>query len=169
MFLKNIGGNNMGFLTNLPEWFVIGPLFGITVATMYAISNKPLGATGTYAQITDLIFGRTMKEPWRLWYLFGVILGAAIVTWLGSGGGFGSISYYGKLGDLIPMEALIPLLFIGGVLMGVGARLAGGCTSGHGLCGTSTLSPGSIMSTMTFFGIAVVVTLILNLLTGGAL
>lgn len=47
--------------------------------------------------------------------------------------------------------------FAGGVLMAFGARLAGGCTSGHGISGTLQLSPGSWLSAICFFlgGIAV--------------
>ncbi|MFC5530685.1 YeeE/YedE family protein [Cohnella yongneupensis] len=157
----------MSLFHDQPEWYYLGPLFGITVAAMYAVSNKPLGATGFYAQLTDKLLGRPMKEAWRLWYLLGVMLGGMSGAWIS--GNVGPASYYGKLGDLLTLPALIPILFIGGVLMGIGARSAGGCTSGHGLCGTSTLSPGSIVSTIVFFGVAVIVTWILNLVTGGTL
>ncbi|WP_091223643.1 YeeE/YedE family protein [Paenibacillus sp. BC26] len=108
-----------------PEWYILGPLFGITVAAMYAVSNKPLGATGFYAQLTDMILGRPMKEAWRLWYLLGVMLGGSVAAWIG--GDLGPVSYYGKMGELLPIQALIPILFIGGLLMGIGARFAGGC------------------------------------------
>lgn len=49
------------------------------------------------------------------------------------------------------------LLFTGGAFVGFGTRMAGGCTSGHGLCGTSRLQPGSLLATVAFFitGIAV--------------
>jgi uncharacterized membrane protein YedE/YeeE len=160
-------GKIMSLISNHPEWYILGFLFGVTVTAMYAVSNKPLGATGAYAQITDIIFGRVLKEAWRLWYILGVILGGAAAAWLS--GNIGPSDYYGKLGELLPMAALIPLLLVGGIMMGIGARWAGGCTSGHGLCGTSTLSPGSIVSTITFFGVAVLVTLILNVLSGGVL
>jgi uncharacterized membrane protein YedE/YeeE len=45
----------------------------------------------------------------------------------------------------------------------------GGCTSGHGLCGVSILSPGSAVATATFFGTAVLLTAVLHLISGGAL
>ena len=64
---------------------------------------------------------------------------------------------------------LVPLLLLVGVLVGYGARWAGGCTSGHGLSGCAAGSPESLAATATFFSVAVVVTLGLHALTAGAL
>ncbi|KUO12395.1 YeeE/YedE family protein [Streptomyces sp. DSM 15324] len=57
--------------------------------------------------------------------------------------------------------AMIALLFTGGVLVGFGTRLAGGCSSGHGLNGCGRLSPVSLVATATFFGTAVAVSFLL--------
>jgi uncharacterized membrane protein YedE/YeeE len=73
------------------------------------------------------------------------------------------------LGLVLPLAALVPVLFVGGVLIGFGAPWAGGCTSGHGISGTSALSPASLVATGTFMTTAVLLTLALHLLTGGAL
>lgn len=54
------------------------------------------------------------------------------------------------------------LLLAGGFLIGFGTRMAGGCTSGHGLSGCSRLQPGSLVGTAAFFGTAVVTSLILE-------
>jgi uncharacterized membrane protein YedE/YeeE len=59
-----------------------------------------------------------------------------------------------------PIE-MIGALFIGGVLVGFGARLAGGCSSGHGLSGCGRLQPVSILATAVFFGAAVLVSFLL--------
>jgi uncharacterized protein len=56
---------------------------------------------------------------------------------------------------------MIVLLFVGGVLVGFGTRLAGGCSSGHGLNGCGRLSPVSLVATATFFGTAVAVSFLL--------
>lgn len=53
------------------------------------------------------------------------------------------------------------VLLIGGVLVGFGTRMAGGCTSGHGLSGCSRLQPGSLVATATFLGTAIGVSLLL--------
>ncbi|HNJ96927.1 MAG TPA: YeeE/YedE thiosulfate transporter family protein [Ilumatobacteraceae bacterium] len=51
--------------------------------------------------------------------------------------------------------AMWPVLFAGGILVGIGTRMAGGCSSGHGLSGCSRLEPVSIVATALFFGSAV--------------
>ncbi|MEV0494667.1 YeeE/YedE family protein [Streptomyces atratus] len=56
---------------------------------------------------------------------------------------------------------MIALLFVGGVLVGFGTRLAGGCSSGHGLNGCGRLRPVSIVATAVFFGTAVAVSFLL--------
>lgn len=57
--------------------------------------------------------------------------------------------------------AMVALLFVGGVLVGFGTRLAGGCSSGHGLSGCGRLSPVSIVATAVFFATAVGVSFLL--------
>jgi uncharacterized membrane protein YedE/YeeE len=64
---------------------------------------------------------------------------------------------------------LVVTLFVGGVLIGFGARWAGACTSGHGLTGCATRSRGSLVAVVTFMVTAVAVTFLLHLLTGGEL
>ncbi|MGH3707672.1 MAG: YeeE/YedE family protein [Pseudonocardiaceae bacterium] len=56
---------------------------------------------------------------------------------------------------------MIGVLFVGGVLVGFGTRLAGGCSSGHGLSGCGRLRPVSILATAVFFGSAVLVSFLL--------
>jgi uncharacterized membrane protein YedE/YeeE len=56
---------------------------------------------------------------------------------------------------------MVSLLFAGGVLVGFGTRLAGGCSSGHGLSGCGRLRPVSILATAVFFGTAVFVSFLL--------
>lgn len=55
-------------------------------------------------------------------------------------------------------------LMIGGALIGFGTQLAGGCTTGHGLSGVSRLIPASLVSTCSFFGTAVIISLLLKYL-----
>jgi len=60
----------------------------------------------------------------------------------------------------------IAVLVFGGVLVGFGTRMAGGCTSGHGLSGCSRLVPASLTSTASFFGTGVAVSFLLQALAG---
>jgi uncharacterized membrane protein YedE/YeeE len=148
-------------------WYIVGPLLGLLVVGLYAIANRPLGASGAFVQTVTFFRLRPTAEPWRVWYFFGILGGAVLYTVLSGGAAVGW--GYGALGQRVPLPVLIPVLFGAGVLMGYGARWAGGCTSGHGLCGSSTLSPASFAATASFMASAVAVTALLHLLTRGAL
>ncbi len=147
-------------------WYLTGPLMGLIVAGLYAVTNKHLGISGAYVQVVDYARGRTI-ESWRLWFLGGTFAGAALVALLGGypQAGLG----YGALGEYLSLPALVLTLLLGGMLIGFGARWAGACTSGHGLTGCATRSPGSMVAVATFFATAVVFTLLIHMLTGGAL
>ncbi|MBM4364109.1 MAG: YeeE/YedE family protein, partial [Deltaproteobacteria bacterium] len=62
--------------------------------------------------------------------------------------------------------ATLAALLGGELLVGFGTRMAGGCTSGHGLCGVSRAQPGSLIATATFFGGGIAVSLLLRGLLG---
>jgi len=53
-------------------------------------------------------------------------------------------------------------LLLGGLCVGFGTRMAGGCTSGHGLCGVSRFQPGSLVATVAFFATGVAVSFALG-------
>src|SRR5881409_1086956 len=148
----------------LPErlpWFVVGPLFGLLVVLVYALLNKRLGVSGSYKQVRMLIFGRRVTEPWRIWFFVGVIGGAAVASFARGGAMVGFD--YGALGRVLPLAATIPILFLGGALIGFGTRWAEGCTSGHGLAGVPSRSPASLAAAATFFATAVGVTFALHI------
>lgn len=162
-----LGVSDMHLFPYQLTWYIAGPLIGLTVAGMFAVTNQPLGASGTYAQLSDKVLSRPAKEPWRLWFMLGVMAGSALYGALSTGDAW-SWSY-GLLGQVLSRPMLLGVLFAGGLLMGAGARWAGGCTSGHGLCGTASRSPASFAATGAFFVTAVVVTQLVHLFTGGAL
>ena len=54
---------------------------------------------------------------------------------------------------------------LGGALVGYGAKRSGGCTSGNGLSGTSSLCPASLVATATFFSVAIVVSFVIKAVT----
>lgn len=63
--------------------------------------------------------------------------------------------------------AAFAVLLGGGMLTGFGTRMAGGCTSGHGLIGCARMQPGSLVTTATFFGTAIAVSMALHYLVIG--
>ena len=81
------------------------------------------------------------SRGWRLVYALGVVLGA--LAWrLASGDA--SITH-------VPLWQLAT----GGFIAGFGARLANGCTAGHGICGMASLQPASIVAVLTFLATAI--------------
>ncbi len=77
-----------------------------------------------------------------------------------AGGGAGDALFHGLFGAS-PLVA-VAVLCAGGLLVGFGTRMAGGCTSGHGLCGMSRLQPGSLVATACFFGAGIAVSFLLR-------
>ena len=146
-------------------WFIAGPVLGLVVVGMYALTNRHLGISGSYVVLLDATRGKRSLNHWRIWFLGGTFIGAALIALLA--GSPQSGWNYGKLGDRLPFPVLIGVLLVGSVLVGYGARMAGGCTSGHGIAGCSTRSPGSLVAVATFVVSGVIATLILNALLGG--
>lgn len=154
-------------LPHQAPWYLCGPLIGLLIVGLYALTNKPLGASGAYVQSLNLMRRAPVAEMWRVWYFVGIFTGAVLVSLVR---GTSPIGWqYGALGHWLPLPALVLVLLGAGTLIGYGARWMGGCTSGHGLCGTSSLSPASFAATGTFFVTAIIVTAILHLISGGTL
>ena len=154
------------FAERLP-WFVGGPLLGLVVAAMYAVWNEPLGVSGLYAHVTRLAARRSDTDMLRVWVFAGIVVGAVVGTLLQ--GGPQVRAEYGVLAAALPLALLVPVLFVGGILIGYGVRWAGGCTSGHGLAGSSAFSVASFTATATFMATAIAVSFLLNWLLGGVL
>lgn len=146
-------------------WWLAGPGIGLCVVALYALGNMRLGVSGSWLQVLAVVRGEKPSEPWRLWFLGGLVGGVVTASVLGTV----RLHGYGNLGAELPAGALILVLLAGGIAIGYGARWAGGCTSGHGISGCSARSPASFVTTAAFFGVGVAVTLILHALTGGRL
>ena len=101
----------------------------------------------------------------RAFLIIGVVAGALLEGFIGRQGAF-SLSMGAVFDETFGfgLAAQATLLAFGGILVGFGARLAGGCPSGHGLSGLSTLSPGSLIAVPSFMATGVVLTYILELL-----
>jgi uncharacterized membrane protein YedE/YeeE len=155
-------------LNELPamHWLWAGMgIAGITLLLLF-VANRRLGiSTGfedicslalpvPYLQRSAVRFGRT----WRLPMLAGLVLGG----WLSAATGGG----WHPTWDLGVFDAVIGLgpagklawMFAGGLFIGFGTRLAGGCTSGHGIFGLSNFELPSLISTASFMAAGVVTT-----------
>ena len=145
-------------------WWVAGPGIGLCVVALYALTNRKLGVSGGWLQLLFAVERRPVTEPWRLWFTGGLVAGACLAGVSGTTRASG----YGALSSVLSPVPLTALLIGVGIAIGYGARWAGGCTSGHGISGCSAGSPESFAATGTFFGVAIVVTFVVHLLTGGA-
>lgn len=153
----------------LPFW-VVGPGLGLLVAGLFMVANEPLGASGAYVQASGLVRGRPDVAKWRVWYFAGMFLGGLLVTQvLRSNSGGDLRTGYDALTATFSMPVVVLLVLVGGLLLGYGAAVAGGCTSGHGLCGISQRSWASVTMTVTFVTTAMIVSLIMKAVFGGAL
>jgi uncharacterized membrane protein YedE/YeeE len=105
-------------------------------------------ATGRIAGISGILGGLTLAtgdKVWRFAFVLGLILAPFASGFLG----------YPLPTPRMPDNWVI--VVIAGLLVGFGARLGGGCTSGHGVCGIVRLSPRSTVATAIFMATAIVV------------
>ena len=146
-------------------WYVAGPSLGLCVVAGRLLINGRLGVTGGFSDIVSSGLRRSLRFDWRGWFLVGILLGGTIFAVLAGGPdftGYGWLTASLRGSDQV---LVAPVLVLAGVLIGFGAKLAGGCTSGNGLSGTAMFSPAALAATATFFGTAIVVTFITQALT----
>lgn len=152
-----------------PAWspYLVGALIGMLTWMTFYFSDKPLGASTAYARLAGMI-GKLLapkhteslkyyrdfkpKIDWEVMILIGVVGGALLSAWLGSEltGEWVPAMWADRFGA----DSVVPrhlAAFLGGVLMAFGARVAGGCTSGHGISGALQLSVGSWIALICFF------------------
>ncbi len=111
-----------------------GALIGLAVSVFVLANGRIAGISGLLAGVLQ-----PGSEGWSEKALFLLGLLVAPVLW----GAFTVL-------PVIEIDAQWPALIVAGLLVGVGTRYASGCTSGHGVCGISRLSPRSIVATLCF-------------------
>ena len=151
-------------LSDRLAWFVGGPILGLLIVGLFVVANQPLGASGAYVQTSGLIRPRSDVVVWRVWYFVGGLLVTQVFR-----EGAEIRSGYDAMRDVFPLWATIPLVFGGATVLGYGAAVAGGCTSGHGMCGTAQRSLASMAVTVTFMATAILTTFVLRIAIGGDL
>lgn len=151
-----------------PAWspYLVGALIGVLSMFTFYFSNKPLGASTAYARIAGMIGSAIApahtkslkfyqdKKPivdWEVMLLVGVVVGAFFAAFFGNELTLRWVPpmWEARFGESIGLR--LAAAFAGGLLMAFGARLAGGCTSGHGISGTMQLAVGSWIAVICFF------------------
>lgn len=145
----------MDFLTARAPWFVAGPLIGLLVVGLLWVANKPFGALGGYIELTEWAGERRSGPGWRTFFALGIAAGGLLSALVGPGvhPTFAYGSFDRLFGASVPVKGTV--LTLAGAFMGAGGRFAGGCTSGHGICGNALGSGASFVSTATVMATAI--------------
>jgi uncharacterized protein len=113
-----------------------GVLLGLAAAIFILVNGRILGISGI---VGGLLRPRAGDVGWRLSFLLGLVAAPILYRLF-------------AMPDPPRIEAAWVQLIVAGFLVGIGTRYGSGCTSGHGVCGISRLSPRSLMATLAFMG-----------------
>ena len=111
-----------------------GAIIGLAAASFALLNGRVAGISGIVGGLLRPTFP---DAAWRVAFIAGMVIAP--------------IAY--RMFDRLPsivVDAGYPTLVVAGVLVGVGTRYGAGCTSGHGVCGVSRLSPRSVVATLAF-------------------
>ena len=150
----------------LAAW-VGGSLIGTLIALHFIIVGQGAGCSLGYATMIDKVqkkknlFGSI--DPYKLFFMIGLPLGglAHVLIFKQDFNLTFDMGDYDEFLYAASSELKIAVLFIGGLLLGFGARMAGGCTTGHALVGCALLRWSSILAALLFFAIATATTWLL--------
>jgi uncharacterized membrane protein YedE/YeeE len=123
-------------MTNVDIWKSIlgGGLIGLGASVLLLGIGRIAGISGIAG---NLVFGKTGDRLWRALFLVGLV----------AAGGAAVLVEPDAIGS---SPSSIAGVVVAGLLVGFGTRLGSGCTSGHGICGISRMSPRSLVATFTF-------------------
>ncbi|CAM8626706.1 COG2391 Predicted transporter component [Comamonadaceae bacterium] len=113
-----------------------GLLLGLSASLFILVNGRILGISGI---VGGLLTPRAGDTSWRLAFVLGLVIAPSVYT-----------LFAGPV--LATVDAGWATLIVAGLLVGVGTRYGAGCTSGHGVCGLSRLSPRSLVATLSFMG-----------------
>ncbi len=123
----------------MPEaWMnaLVGGVFiGIATSLMLVFNGRVAGISGI---VYDSLFSKKAENTWRAVFIMGLVFGGLIFDW-----------DYPELNEA-QLTTSTWTVVLAGLLVGFGTVLGSGCTSGHGVCGTSRLSVRSLIATATF-------------------
>ena len=119
-----------------PDWIsglAGGLMIGVAASAFLLMNGRIMGASGILGGLIDLTDSANARE--RIIFLLGLVISPVLL-----------IQFTGVKDTHLTSN--ISLIISGALLVGIGTRLANGCTSGHGVCGISRLSLRGIMATM---------------------
>ena len=153
-----------------PYWnpYAVGVLLGLVLLATYAVTGRGLGATGAFSSVAawiagvispehaagNVVHGRYWNDgaplaSWTLFLLIGAFAGALASGWHG-----GRMRVTVERGPRVTDGQRLLLAAAGGVVAGIGAKIAKGCTSGQALTGGAVLNVGSLVFMLAVFAAA---------------
>jgi uncharacterized membrane protein YedE/YeeE len=128
-------------MTEFTPWMSLagGILIGLSAVLLMALHGRIAGMT---AILGGIIPPFPTDWAWRAAFLAGAVV--APMVWVATGN---------TIAFAVPLS--MPMLVIGGVIVGIGVTYGSGCTSGHGVCGMARLSPRSIVATLVFMAFSI--------------
>lgn len=131
-----------------------GMLIGTSASVLLLFTGKIAGISGIVGGLLQPIHE---DSHWRAWFVGGLLCGGLIIGWV----------FPEALAVEVSRSSVA--LLVAGALVGFGTRLGSGCTSGHGVCGISRVSPRSIVATAIFMGAGMATVWLVQRLFGGQL
>ena len=123
-----------------------GMLIGLAAALFALLNGRVAGISGVLGGLLKPMRG---DIGWRVAFIGGLVSASLVY------------SLFAAL-PAVQIDASYVALLVAGLLVGVGTRYGAGCTSGHGVCGLSRLSPRSLVATLTFMGAGFVTVFVLR-------
>jgi uncharacterized membrane protein YedE/YeeE len=127
-----------------------GVLIGLAVALLWILNGRVAGISGIVAELVGPTAGETR---WRVAFILGLVAGGTAVRLI-------------HPSAFAAPHAGTGLVVASGLLVGFGTRLANGCTSGHGVCGISRLSPRSLAATAIFMAVGIATVFVVRHVAG---
>jgi len=124
-----------------------GALIGAAAAVLLVLTGKTAGVSG----IVDGVLRAEKGEwGWKAAFVLGLVAGGLVLRF--------------TMPQTLPASAprSLALVAVGGLLVGFGARLSGGCTSGHGVCGIGRLSRRGLVGTLIFMAAGILTVFVLR-------
>ena len=125
-----------------------GLIIGVAVVLFFITTGRLAGISGIVSSTLE----KNENKFSNLLFIIGLVLGPLVFI------------FFSKNDVVFKMTSSIPLIIVGGLLVGLGTKIGRGCTSGHGICGISRFSMRSILATIFFMILAMITVFFLQLL-----
>jgi hypothetical protein len=125
-----------------------GLIIGVAVVLFFITTGRLAGISGIVSSTLE----KNENKFSNLLFIIGLVLGPLVFI------------FFSKNDVVFKMTSSIPIIIVGGLLVGAGTKIGRGCTSGHGICGISRFSMRSILATIIFMIFAMITVFFLQLL-----